>query len=276
MSMRDYRNLPWQWQQPIERNPNSCRSMREYRDQWKSTPSYSVTQTYAPPPHPQYASLSQPQPPQPISPVEQAILDLTKLVGDVVEGHKKFNSQLSQRICNVESSLNIRLDVLSSDLEKKIDIMQHSISRLTIQHGHQEEENLEREWLTDQEKLMQKPVEAPEELPTGVAGGGRGKELGEEPQEPIIQPFPMNLNPTATAQPKNSPLLVYILPTPAANSKPTAPAPKAHASPSLLVQNIRKLVATVRASATTPKTQAAAYIAWLNDWFGCWFRFGAP
>ena len=95
-SMRDYRNLPWKWQQPVERNPNP-RSMREYRDQWTSTPSYSVTPTYAPPPHPQYASLSQPQPPQPISPIEQAILDLTKLVGDAVEEQMKFNAQLSQK-----------------------------------------------------------------------------------------------------------------------------------------------------------------------------------
>ena len=95
MSMRDYRNL--QWQQPEERNPNPCMFMREYRDQWTSTPFYNVTPTYAPPPHPQYASLSQPQPPQPISPVEQAILDLTKLVGDVVEEQKKFNAQLSKK-----------------------------------------------------------------------------------------------------------------------------------------------------------------------------------
>ena len=123
---------------------------------------------------------------------------------------------------------------------------------------------------------MQKPVEAPEELPTGEAGGGRGKEVGEEPQEPILQPIPMNLNPSATAQPQNSPLRVYILPTPAAHSKPKAPAPKAHASPSLLVQNIKKLVATIRASATTSKTQAVAYIAWHNGWYGCWFGFRAP
>ena len=99
----------------------------------------------------------------------------------------------------MESSLNKRLDVLQSDLEKKIDIMQHSISRLTIQHGHQEVENLEGEWLTYQEKLIQKPMEAPEELPTGEAGGGRGKEAEEEPQEPILQPIPMNLNPSATS-----------------------------------------------------------------------------
>ena len=90
----------------------------------------------------------------------------------------------------MESSLNKRLDVLQSDLEKKIDIMQHSISRPTIQYGHQEKENLKGEWLTDQDKLMQKPVEAPEELPTGEAGGGRGKEAGEEPQEPILNQSP--------------------------------------------------------------------------------------
>ena len=109
MSMRDYRSLPWQWQQPVERNPNP-RSMREYRDQWMSTPSYSVTPTYAPHPHPQYASLPQPQPPQSISPVEQAILDLTKLVGDVVEEQKKFNAQLSQKnpYCGELRGPNIR------------------------------------------------------------------------------------------------------------------------------------------------------------------------
>ena len=122
---------------------------------------------------------------------------------------------------------------------------------------------------------MQKPVEAPEELPTGEAGGGRGKEAGEEPQEPILQPIPKNLNPSATSQSQNSPLPVYILPTPVTNSKPAALAPKAHASPSL-VQNIRKLVATVQASATTSKTQTTAYIAWHSGWFECWFGFGAP
>ena len=99
-----------------------------------------------------------------------------------MEEQKKFNAQLSKKICIMESSLNKRLDVLQSELEKKIDIMQHSISRLTIQHSHQEEEKLEGEWFTDQEELMQKPVETLKELPTGEAGGGRGKEAGEEPQ----------------------------------------------------------------------------------------------
>ena len=122
---------------------------------------------------------------------------------------------------------------------------------------------------------MQKPMEAHEELPTWEAGGGRGKETGEEKEEHILQPTPMNLNPSATTQPQNSPLPVYILPTPVANSKPAAPAPKDHASPSLLVKNIKKLVAIVRGFATTSKTQATAHIAWHRGWFGCWFGFGA-
>ena len=33
MSMRDYRNQPWQSQQPVERNPNEYRSMTDYRNQ---------------------------------------------------------------------------------------------------------------------------------------------------------------------------------------------------------------------------------------------------
>ena len=98
MTMRDYRNLAWQNQQPLGRNPNSNRSMRDYRDQWNSAPVYSVPSTYPPPPHTQYASLSQLQPSQPISLVEQAILDLTKPVGDAVVEQKELNAQLSEKI----------------------------------------------------------------------------------------------------------------------------------------------------------------------------------
>ena len=34
MTMRDYRNLPYQWgnQQPVERNPSEYMSMRDYRN----------------------------------------------------------------------------------------------------------------------------------------------------------------------------------------------------------------------------------------------------
>ena len=49
MSMKDYRNLPWQNQQPVERNPNPSRSMRDYRNPpWMSALFYSVSPINAP------------------------------------------------------------------------------------------------------------------------------------------------------------------------------------------------------------------------------------
>ena len=169
MTIRDYRNLPWQWQQPVKRNPNP-RSMRGYKDQWMSAPSYMVPPQYTSTPHP-------PQPPQLISPVEQAILDLTKLVGDAVVEQKEFNAQLSQKIHTVENSVDQRLNGLQSEKDKKIDNLHYSISRPVQQLVHQEEENLEEECLTDtilgeeaqlqlqlQEELKEEPAEDPEEL----------------------------------------------------------------------------------------------------------------
>ena len=344
MTMRDYRNLPYQWgnQQPVGRNPNPPRSMREYRDQWMSAPVYSVPSTYpSPPPYdypepPFYALTPQspqsPQPPQSISPVEQAILDLTRIVDDFVEENKEINAHL-----------NKKLDGFQSASDQKLDIQQESILKLTNQFVHPEEESLEEEsqeeecltetilveqaQLQPQEELEVELVKAPEALQdtpvnfwpwtneeqntallTEKSSGHEGT------QENIIQPNPIDLDTTATAQPKNNPLLVppsadlvYIQPQPAANSKPTAPAPKAKsnplpaappdsvfilpmpaaqpkpqasttkATPSLLVlQNIRRLVASVHAFATTSKTMATAYIAWHSGWFGCGFGFGTP
>ena len=76
---------------------------------------------------------------------------------------------------------------------------------------------------------------------------------------PLPAPQSQPKTPTANAQATYNPLLVYILPV--ANSKPTAPAPKAHASPSLLVQNFMKLMAIAQTFAITSKTQVVAYIA---------------
>ena len=130
-------------------NPSAYRSMRDYRNQWMGTPSYSVTPIYAPPPHPQYASWSQPQPPQPISPIEQAILDLTKLVGDAVVEQKEFNAQLSQKIHTVENSVDQKLDGFQSEVGQQVDSLQCSISKLARQLVHQGEENPEDECLIE-------------------------------------------------------------------------------------------------------------------------------
>ena len=139
MTMRDYRNLPYQWgnQQPVRRNPNPPRSMREYRDQWMSAPVYSVPSTYPPPPQydypepPFYASTPQsPQPLQSIHPLEQAMLDLTRIVDDFVEENKKIKAH---SIVTMEDNLNKKIGGLKDDLEHKWDNLQDSIEDLIDQ-----------------------------------------------------------------------------------------------------------------------------------------------
>ena len=76
---------------------------------------------YAPPTSPSYASTPQSQPPQSISLVEQAILNLTKLLGDFVEEQKTINAQLSQKIDTKENNMNKRIDGLQSEMEQKFD-----------------------------------------------------------------------------------------------------------------------------------------------------------
>ena len=266
--------------------------------------------------------------------------------GTRVEEPRVVTVQANQETETVESSLNNELDGFQSEIDQKLDIQQESILKLTNQFVHQEEKNLEEESQEDecltetilveqaqlqpQEELEVELVKAPEDLQDAPVNFWpwtneeqntallTEKSSGHEgTQENIIQPnpqaIPIDLDHNATAQPKNNPLLippsadlVYIQPQPAANSKPTAPAPKAKsnplpaapphsvfilpmpaaqpkpqasttkATPSLLVlQNIRRLVASVHAFATTSKAHAAAYMAWNSGWYWCGFGFGA-
>ncbi|RVW18435.1 hypothetical protein CK203_110492 [Vitis vinifera] len=64
---------------------------------------------------------------QQASSLEQAIMNLSKVVGDFIGEQKSINSQLSQRIDSVEN----RMDGMQNDLSQKIDNLQYSISRLT-------------------------------------------------------------------------------------------------------------------------------------------------
>ena len=387
MTMRDYRNLPYQWgnQQPVGRNPNPPRSMREYRDQWISGPVYSVPSTYPPPPQydypepPFYASPPQspqsPQPLQSIHPLEQAMLDLNRIMDDYVEANKKIKAhsivnvednsnkkidglkddfehkwdhlhdssedlidqqqcpleeecqsgtrveeqgvvtvQANQETETVESSLNNESDGFQSKIDQNLDILQESISKLA-QQPDQEEENLEEEsqeeesltetvlveqtQLQPQEELEVESLEAPEELhdaPVNFWPWTKEKEITalltekssehEGTQEPIIQPnpqaIPIDLDTIATAQATKNPLptapstdQVYILPASQSQHK-TPAAPKAKSNPLHAMQNIKRLVASVHAFATTSKTMATAYIAWHSGWFGCGFGFGTP
>ena len=72
------------------------------------------------------------------SPVEQAILNLSKVVGNFVEEQKTINAQLNQRIENVESSMDKRIDGLHKSLNQKIDTFQSSINSLINQQKVQE------------------------------------------------------------------------------------------------------------------------------------------
>ena len=150
-------------QYPVERKPNAYRSMRDYRTPpWVSAPPYMVPPAntpygnaynpswgnhlswgpkppqYAPPASPDYASTPQPpQPPQLTSSVEQAILNLIKLVDTFIEEQRAVNVQANQKIDTVESYLNKELDGFQSEMDQKFDNLQCSISRLdSQQHVH--------------------------------------------------------------------------------------------------------------------------------------------
>ena len=232
-----------------------------------SAPSYMVP--------PQYTSTPQPpQPPQLISPVEQAILDLTKLVGDAVVEQKIFNAQLSQKIHAVENPLEQKLDGFQSEMGHQFDSLQCSISMAAQQRDQKGEENPEEVFFTDtmveqqcqQQGLFESsstcvavcPWEKEEKITTLLTEEGKGKEEGEEPQKPILQQIPMHLNPTTTAQATKWPLpvasstdQVYILPSPATQSTPKTPSPKSTPFVLPMLQNFRKLVAISQAFSTT-------------------------
>ena len=105
-----------------------------YNANWKNHPNLSWKPNppaYVPPgAKQQFGSSFQPQPSSSTSPVEQAILNLSKVVGNFVEEQKTINVQLAQRIDTVESKLNKRIDGLESNLNQKIDNLQYSITKI--------------------------------------------------------------------------------------------------------------------------------------------------
>ena len=112
-----------------------------YNPNWRSHPNISwkpQPPIYVPPGAQQQHSTttSQYQQAPTSSPVEQAILNLSKVVGNFVEEQKGINAQLNKKIENVESSLNKRIDGLESNLNRRIDSLQASITRM----GNQQQE----------------------------------------------------------------------------------------------------------------------------------------
>ena len=94
--------------------PTNAQYNNIYNPNWRNHPNLSWKPnppTYVPPgEQQQYSSSSQPQPPPSSSPVEQAILSMSKVVGNFVEEWKAINVQLTQKINTVEITLNNRMD----------------------------------------------------------------------------------------------------------------------------------------------------------------------
>ena len=222
---------------------------------------------------------------------------------------KGINAHSNQRIVTMEDNLNKKLDGLKNDFEHKWDNLQDSIENLIDQQQCPPEEECQSDTMAEEQCQQQQhlgliedfvelseglsessnmcdvvfPREKEEEIIALFTEEGSGIEAGKEPQKLTLQPIPMKLNPSATAQATKCPLpvapstdQVYILLTPEALPTPKAPTGKATPFAMLVLQNIKRLVATVQNFSTTSKTRAAAYIAWNSGWFGCWFEFGAP
>ncbi|RVW78188.1 hypothetical protein CK203_058473 [Vitis vinifera] len=105
-----------------------------YNSNWRDHPNFS----WEPQP-PQYKQPA--QAPQQASNLDQAMVNLSKVVGDFVGAQKSINAHLSQRIDSVESSLNKKMDEVQNDLSQKIDNLQDSISRFANLNTMQEKEN---------------------------------------------------------------------------------------------------------------------------------------
>ena len=105
-----------------------------YNPIWRNHPNLAWRPN--PPPYvppgakPQFGSPSQAQQPPSSSQVEQAILNLSKVVGNFVEEQKGTNVQLAQRIDTVENTLNQKIDGLESNLKQKMDNLQYSITNI--------------------------------------------------------------------------------------------------------------------------------------------------
>ena len=128
--MSEYANAVGQYKPPQPNAPYG----NTYNSNWRNHPNLSWKPNppaYVPPgAKPQFGSSSQPQQPPSFSPVEQAILNLSKVVGNFVEEQKGINVQLAQRIDTVESTLNKRIDRFESNLNQKIDNLQYSITKI--------------------------------------------------------------------------------------------------------------------------------------------------
>ena len=128
--MSEYANVVGQYKPPQPNAPYGNTDNSNWSNHpnlsWKPNPPAFVPLCAKP----QFGSSSQQQPSPSSSPMAQAILNLSKVVGNFVEEQKGINVQLAQRIDTAESTLNKRINGLESNLNKKIDNLQYSITKI--------------------------------------------------------------------------------------------------------------------------------------------------
>nr|CAN74259.1 hypothetical protein VITISV_015531 [Vitis vinifera] len=81
--------------------------------------------------HPNLTTQPQPQPSMSTSSLEQAILKISKVMEDFVGEQQKINSHLNEKIDNMESSINTRMEGVYNDLSLRIEKVQDSIEKFT-------------------------------------------------------------------------------------------------------------------------------------------------
>ncbi|KAL6312911.1 hypothetical protein AAG906_016065 [Vitis piasezkii] len=104
-------NLIGQWK------PNSNAPYgNTYNSSWRNHPNFA----WKPRPNPYQSPAQSSQQSQGQSSVEQALISLSKVMGDFVSEQKSINSQLNQKIDNVESTLNKNIDGMHNELSQKL------------------------------------------------------------------------------------------------------------------------------------------------------------
>ena len=76
--------------------------------------------------------------PQQVSLVEEAVVNLSKILGDFIGDQKNINTQINQRIDHMDTSFNKKFDSLLTNLTQKINNRQLVISKLTSMQIEQE------------------------------------------------------------------------------------------------------------------------------------------
>ncbi|RVW22967.1 hypothetical protein CK203_093661 [Vitis vinifera] len=109
---KEQANLIGQWK------PNSNAPYGNmYNSSLRNHPKFA----WKPRPNPYQSPAQSSQQSQGQSSVEQALISLSKVMGDFVSEQKIHQSQLNQKIDNVESTLNKKIDGMHNELSQKID-----------------------------------------------------------------------------------------------------------------------------------------------------------